>query len=137
MFTYNPFKDLQLKFIASSFATDLVGINTAIISQTGSYAGYSFAVPSNIVKKIVTDLMDFGSVKRALLGITMQEITDKIAEDLKLSSRNGVYIVEVSKGGAAEQAGIKAGDVLVAIDSVKITNSASVQEARLALSLNI
>ena len=107
---------------------NLVGINTAIISQTGSYAGYSFAVPSNIVKKIVTDLMDFGSVKRALLGITMQEITDKIAEDLKLSSRNGVYIVEVSKGGAAEQAGIKAGDVLVAIDSVKITNSASVQE---------
>ena len=58
----------------------------------------------------------------------MQEITDKIASDLKLSSRNGVYIVEVSKGGAADKAGIKAGDVLIAIDSVKITNSASVQE---------
>ena len=107
---------------------NLVGINTAIISQTGSYAGYSFAVPSNIVKKIVMDLIDFGSVKRAILGITMQEITDKIADDLKLSSRNGVYIVEVSKGGAAEKAGIMAGDILVAIDSVKITNSASVQE---------
>ena len=107
---------------------NLVGINTAIISQTGSYTGYSFAVPSNIVKKIVTDLIDFGSVKRAVLGITMQEITDKIASDLKLSSRNGVYIVEVSKGGAADKAGIKAGDVLIAIDSVKITNSASVQE---------
>ena len=107
---------------------NLVGINTAIISQTGSYAGYSFAVPSNIVKKIVMDLIDFGSVKRAMLGITMQEITDKIADDLKLSSRNGVYIVEVSKGGAAEKAGIMAGDILVAIDSVKITNSASVQE---------
>ena len=107
---------------------NLVGINTAIISNTGSYSGYSFAVPSNIVRKIVGDLIDFGSVKRAVLGITMQEITDKIADDLKLSSRNGVYIVEVLKGGAADKAGIKAEDVLIAIDSVQITNSASVQE---------
>jgi Do/DeqQ family serine protease len=107
---------------------NLVGINTAIISQTGSYAGYSFAVPSNMVKKIVSDLIDFGSVKRAILGITMQEITDKIADELKLSSRNGVYIVEVSKGGAADKAGIKEGDILLAIDNVKITNFASVQE---------
>ena len=107
---------------------NLVGINTAIISQTGSYTGYSFAVPSNIVKKIVYDLMDFGSVKRALLGITMQPIDDKIAKELKLSSLNGVYIVEVSKGGAAEKAGIKAGDVLIAVDSIKITTPSSVQE---------
>ena len=107
---------------------NLVGINTAIISQTGSYAGYSFAVPSNMVKKIVGDLIDFGSVKRAVLGITMQEIDDKIAEELKLNARNGVYIVEVLKGGAADKAGIKSGDVLLSIDSVKITNSASVQE---------
>ena len=110
-------------------AGNLVGINTAIISQTGSYTGYSFAVPSNIVRKIAYDLMDFGSVKRAILGITMQPIDDKIAEDLKLSSRNGVYIVEVAKSGAADKAGIRAGDVLVAIDSVNVTNSASVQEA--------
>ena len=110
-------------------AGNLVGINTAIISQTGSYAGYSFAVPVNIVKKIVYDLMDYGSVQRAVLGITMQEIDDKIAEELKLSSRNGVYIVEVSKSGAADKAGIKAGDVLIAIDSTMLTNSASVQEA--------
>ena len=110
-------------------AGNLVGINTAIVSQTGSYTGYSFAVPVNIVKKIVYDLMDYGSVQRAVLGITMQEIDDKIAEELKLSSRNGVYIVEVSKSGAADAAGIKAGDVLVAIDSTMITNAASVQEA--------
>ena len=110
-------------------AGNLVGINTAIISQTGSYAGYSFAVPVNIVKKIVYDLMDYGSVQRAVLGITMQEIDDKIADELKLSSRNGVYIVEVSKSGAADKAGIKAGDVLIAIDSTMLTNSASVQEA--------
>ena len=106
----------------------LVGINTAIISQTGSYSGYSFAVPSNIVKKIVSDLIDFGSVKRAMLGITMQPIDDKIASELKLSSRNGVYIVEVLKNGAADKAGIKQGDVLVAIDSIKITTPSSVQE---------
>jgi len=110
-------------------AGNLVGINTAIVSQTGSYTGYSFAVPVNIVKKIVYDLMDYGSVKRAILGITMQEIDDKIADELKLSSRNGVYIVEVSKSGAADKAGIKAGDVLVAIDSIRLTNYASVQEA--------
>ena len=108
---------------------NLVGINTAIISQTGSYSGYSFAVPANIVKKIVYDLMDFGSVKRAVLGITMQPIDDKIAKELKLSSLNGVYIVEVSKSGAADQAGVKAGDVLIAIDSTKITTPSSVQEA--------
>ncbi len=109
-------------------AGNLVGINTAIISQTGSYAGYSFAVPSNIVKKIVYDLMDFGSVKRALLGITMQPVDDKIAKEMKLSSVNGVYIVEVSEKGAADKAGIKKGDVLVAIDSLKVTDGASVQE---------
>lgn len=108
---------------------NLVGINTAIISQTGSYAGYSFAVPSNIVRKVVADLIEFGSVKRAVLGITMQEIDDKIAGELKLSSRKGVYIVEVSPSGAASDAGIKAGDVMVAIESIEITNAASVQEA--------
>ena len=110
-------------------AGNLVGINTAIISQTGSYTGYSFAVPSNIVRKIAYDLMDFGSVKRAVLGISMKPIDDKIAEDLKLSSRNGVYISEVSKSGAADQAGIRSGDILLAIDSTKIANPASVQEA--------
>ena len=109
-------------------AGNLVGINTAIYSRTGSYSGYSFAVPVNIVKKIAYDLMDFGSVQRAVLGISMGPITDKIAEDLKLSSRNGVYISEVSPSGAADKAGIKAGDVLIAIDSTKITGTASVHE---------
>ena len=109
-------------------AGNLVGINTAIYSRTGSYSGYSFAVPVNIVKKIAYDLMDFGSVQRAVLGISMGPITDKIAEDLKLSSRNGVYISEVSPSSAADKAGIKAGDVLIAIDSTKITGTASVHE---------
>ena len=110
-------------------AGNLVGINTAIYSQTGSYAGYSFAVPVNIVKKIAYDLMDFGSVKRAVLGITMGPIDDKIAEELKLSSRNGVYISEVSKSSAADEAGIKAGDVITAVDSMPVNSTSAVQEA--------
>ncbi len=110
---------------------ELVGINTAIVSQTGSYTGYSFAVPVNIVKRVASDLIDFGAVKRAVLGITMQPVSTldkKIQEDLKLNSMNGVYIVEVSKGGAAEAAGLKQGDVIIAIGGQKVTDGASVQE---------
>ncbi len=107
---------------------ELVGINTAIVSQTGSYTGYSFAVPVNIVKRVAGDLIDFGSVKRAVLGITMSPIDKKIQEDLKLNSMNGVYIVEVTKGSAAEEAGLKKDDVIIAIDGQRITDGASVQE---------
>ena len=107
---------------------ELVGINTAIVSQTGSYSGYSFAVPVNIVKRVAGDLIDYGSVKRAVLGITMQPIDKKIAEELKLSSMNGVYIYEVTRGSAAEEAGLKKGDVIIAVDGQKITDGASVQE---------
>ena len=109
-------------------AGELVGINTAIVSQTGSYSGYSFAVPSNIVKKIVGDLIDFGSVKRARLGVTMSSVTEKIADELKLSSLDGVYINEVSKGGAADKAGVKAGDVLLSVDSTVIKSPSALQE---------
>ena len=110
---------------------ELVGINTAIVSQTGSYSGYSFAVPVNIVKRVVADLIDFGSVKRAMLGIRMQPVSTlekEIQDKLKLNSMNGVYIVEVSKGSAAEEAGLKEGDVIIAIDGQQITDGASVQE---------
>lgn len=109
-------------------AGNLVGINTAIVSQTGSYTGYSFAIPSNIVRKIVSDLIDFGSVRRAMLGVTMRPMDDKLAKELKLSSPNGVYIVEVLKGSAADEAGIKEGDVIVAVDSVEVRNASAVQE---------
>jgi len=109
-------------------AGELVGINTAIVSQTGAYSGYSFAVPSNIVKKIVGDLIDFGSVKRAKLGVTMSPVTDKLVKELKLSSFDGVYINEVSKSGAADKAGVKAGDVLIAVDSTVIKSPAALQE---------
>ncbi len=107
----------------------LVGVNTAIISQTGSYSGYSFAVPSNIVKRITDDLMSYGTVHRAMLGISMAPVNDEIARNLKLSSVNGVYIADVVKDGAADAAGLKPGDVLVEIGNVKVSGSASVQEA--------
>ena len=106
---------------------ELVGINTAIVSQTGSYSGYSFAVPVNIVKRVVQDLIDYGSVKRALLGITMGSVDKKIADEMKLSSVSGVYINEVLKGSAAEKAGLKKDDVIVSIDGQKITDASSVQ----------
>ena len=109
-------------------AGELVGINTAIVSRTGAYSGYSFAIPSNIVKKIVGDLIDFGSVKRARLGVAMGPVTEKIAEDMKLSSLDGVYINEVSKGGAADKAGIRTGDILLAIDSTVIKSPSALQE---------
>ena len=109
-------------------AGELVGINTMIYSQTGSYAGYSFAVPSNIVHKIVDDLIDFGSVKRARLGITMRQVTEDDQKELKLSSLDGVYIEEVSAGSTSDKAGIKKGDVLVAIDGAKVTSMSFVQE---------
>ena len=119
---------------------ELVGINTAIVSTTGSYSGYSFAIPSNIVNKVVSDLIDFGSVKRAKLGISMinvdvikgdKEVREKLGikdDELKLSGNEGVYIDEVVKGGAADKAGLKHGDVLIEIDGVKVKNGAAVQE---------
>mgnify|MGYP002624910849 CR=1 FL=1 len=108
-------------------AGELVGINTAIVSTTGSYTGYSFAVPSNIVSKIVSDLLDFGSVKRARLGVTMSPVTDKIAKDNNLPALEGAYINEVTKGGSADKAGIRQGDVLVKVDSTVIKTTSDLQ----------
>ena len=117
---------------------ELVGINTAIVSQTGAYSGYSFAVPVNIVKKVVEDLIDFGSVKRAVLGIAMSDLSEGLAKNLKydsvddmlkklkLSSPEGVYIREVAKGSSADKAGMKEGDVIVAIDGTDVKSGSAV-----------
>lgn len=107
---------------------ELIGINTAIISQTGSYAGYSFAVPVNIVKKIVNDFRQYGSVQRAVLGITMNNNSEDFKDQMKLSTSKGVYIAEVAKGGAAEKAGVRSGDVLVSIDGIEVKSASTVQE---------
>ena len=106
---------------------ELVGINTAIVSQTGAYSGYSFAVPSNMVKKVVGDLIDFGSVKRAMLGISGNTVTDEIANKNKLASPEGVYVAEVVKGGAADKAGIKAEDIITEIGGTHISTMPQLQ----------
>ena len=105
----------------------LVGINTAIVSTTGSYSGYSFAVPSNIVKKVVDDFIDFGSVQRVMLGITGGTLTAELAKELKLSEPAGVYISEVRKGSSADKAGLKEKDVIVSLDSTHIRTMADLQ----------
>jgi len=105
----------------------LVGINTAIVSTTGSYSGYSFAVPSNIVSKIVSDLIDFGTVQRAMLGITGGTLNEELAKELKLSATQGVYVSEVVKGGTADKAGLRKDDVIVALDSTRIVTMSDLQ----------
>ncbi|MFZ9527773.1 MAG: PDZ domain-containing protein, partial [Schleiferiaceae bacterium] len=92
---------------------DLIGINTAISTRTGSYEGYSFAVPANIVRKVVDDLTKYGVVQRAYLGVNIADITPELAKELNIKETQGVYLSDVTEGGAAAEAGIKKGDILV------------------------
>ena len=111
---------------------ELVGINTLIKSQTGSYVGYSFAIPETIVRKVVVDLKEFGVVQRALLGIQFrvvdQDFLDAEGKDLGIKDLGGAYVASVIEGGAASEAGIRKGDVILAIDGVKITEPSTLQE---------
>ena len=111
---------------------ELVGINTLIKSQTGSYVGYSFAIPETIVRKVVVDLKEFGVVQRALLGIQFrvvdQDFLDAEGKDLGIKDLGGAYVASVVEGGAASEAGIRKGDVILAIDGVKITEPSTLQE---------
>lgn len=110
----------------------LVGINTLIKSPTGTYAGYSFAVPSNIARKVVGDIRQWGIVQRAVLGVAMQEITDEWIEKLgkqnSISQREGVFVADVVAGSAAEAAGIKKGDVIIAVNNQKVGKPSTIQE---------
>lgn len=99
---------------------DLIGINTAISSQTGSYIGYSFAVPSNIAKKVVQDIMEFGNVQNGILGVTGGSLNSGYAEKFGLSTSEGFYIDDVEPESGAEMAGLKSGDIIQQIDQVKI-----------------
>jgi len=107
---------------------ELVGINTAIASRTGDFTGYSFAVPTTIVKKTVEDLMDFGTVQRAMMGIAMKEIDANLAAERGLKSMKGVYIAEIVKGGAADKAGVKVSDILLSINGLDVNSEAGVRE---------
>ncbi len=106
---------------------DLIGINTAISSQTGSYIGYSFAVPSNIAKKVIEDILEFGNVQRAYLGINYEELNSQKAEDFGVSSTEGVIITRVIDQGAAKESGLMANDIITKMDNVKIANFSDLQ----------
>lgn len=107
---------------------ELIGINTAIFSQTGNYAGYSFAVPSSIVSKVVTDIKQFGTVQRAVLGISITDINADLAKEKDLKVMEGVYVAGVNERSAAAVAGIKEGNVITAINGVKVKTVAQLQE---------
>ena len=111
---------------------ELVGINTVIKSSTGSYIGYSFAVPETIVRKVVVDLKEYGMVQRALLGIqytpVTQEFIDERGKELGIREPGGVYVAAVSEEGAASAAGIRKDDIITSIDGVNITDGTTLQE---------
>ena len=109
-----------------------MGINTLIMSQTGSYIGYSFAVPETIVRKVVMDLKEFGIVQRAMLGIEFrlidQEFIDRMGEELGIREIGGAYVASVVEGGSASEAGIRKGDVILDVDGVKLVSQSTLQE---------
>ena len=106
----------------------LVGINTAIFSPTGSYSGYGFAVPSNIVNKVVSDLLEYGTVQRGYLGVTIRDVTGTLADEEDLDLTEGVYIDSVMTESAAEKAGVQEGDVVIKVDDNIITKASELQE---------
>ncbi len=107
---------------------ELVGINTAIITKSGRYEGYSFAVPSNLVMKVIRDLRDFGTAQRGVLGVSIGNVTGKIAESLNLPSAEGVVIQRITPSGSADDAGLREGDIIVGINDAKIRATPDLQE---------
>ena len=107
---------------------ELVGINAAIASHTGSYEGYSFAIPSNIVRKVVDDLLLYGQTQRGYLGVQIAELTAELAEEKGLEDVEGVYVAEITQDGAAQQAGMKSGDVITAINGKKVNTKTQLME---------
>jgi serine protease Do len=108
---------------------ELVGINAAIASNTGSYTGYSFAIPVNIVRKVISDFIDYGEIQRAYLGVTFREIDSQFAREKGLKDVKGVYVVDVTPDGSAKEAGIKGGDVIVQVDNSRINSKAHLLES--------
>ncbi len=106
---------------------ELIGINTAIASETGSYVGYSFAVPSNLMKKVIDDFKNYGEVQRGYLGISIQDVDNKIAEDKGLPKPEGVLVGTITDNSAGGDAGIKEGDVITKIDSKPVNSVSELQ----------
>jgi Do/DeqQ family serine protease len=100
---------------------ELIGINTAISSQTGSYIGYSFAVPSNIARKVIEDIMEFGNVQNGIIGILGNTLNSRFSNELGISDTEGVYVESIVEDSGAEKAGIKKGDIIKEIDNMKVS----------------
>ncbi|MEZ4885388.1 MAG: trypsin-like peptidase domain-containing protein [Chitinophagales bacterium] len=109
---------------------ELVALNTAIATpyQSGTYAGYSFAIPVNIVRKVVDDLRTHGMVQRAYLGVNIKNIDSELAKEMNLQSMNGVYVEQVIKGSAAHDAGLKKGDIIIEVHGRKVNSSPELDE---------
>ena len=107
---------------------ELIGINTAIITERGGYEGYSFAIPANLVKKVVEDIRQYGSVRRAILGVQIQEVDGVMASRLGLPSATGAYISRVYPSSTAESAGLLYGDVITTINDIAVSSMPELQE---------
>jgi len=107
---------------------ELVGINAAIASRTGSYSGYSFAVPASIARKVVDDLKQYGEVQRAMLGVEIRTVDDNLAKEKKIDKIEGVYVGKTTEEGAARQAGIKEGDVITVVNGSQVNTVSQLQE---------
>lgn len=107
---------------------ELIGINSAIASPTGSFAGYSFAVPSAIVKKVMDDLKEFGTVQRALLGVSIQDVSADMVKAQNLDVERGIYITGTNATGAAAAAGLQTGDVIIKVDDRQVDDASQLQE---------
>ena len=107
---------------------ELVGINSAIASTTGTYTGYAFAIPVNLVRKVVDDLVEFGSVQRGFIGVSIADIDKRLIEDKGITQTRGVYVTGLTEGGAAEAAGIREGDIIVKVGEVEINSTPQLQE---------
>lgn len=107
---------------------ELVGLNTAIQTHTGSYEGYAFAIPSNLVKKVATDIIEFGSVQRGLLGVNIRDIDYDFARQKGIDHLQGVWVEQPIAGGAAQEAGIRSGDIITSINDVPVNSVAALQE---------
>ena len=103
---------------------DLVGINAAIASRTGSYEGYSFAIPSNIVKKVVEDFLQYGALQRAYIGVSIAEITEELARAKGIEVTSGVYVIDVHENGGAKSAGIKKDDIILSVNNITVNSNA-------------
>lgn len=107
---------------------ELVGINTAIITESGSYEGYSFAIPSILVQKVIRDIREFGDVQRAFLGIGIDNVDSEMARELGLPNAEGVYVTRVNAAGGADDAGLQKGDVVIGLNETKVRSTAELQE---------